>query len=263
MITSNSAIQAFKQCRRMYELRYVHNLTPVSTAEPLERGLRYHEVVELILHDQPWTCEDPKIRAMGRAFVKYVYPQLKGKVKSTEDWFRCKFGQHTIIGRTDGLTVDNVPIEHKTTSGLIDGSYIQRLSLDEQIKTYMIATGSNKIIYTVCSTPTIRQKKDEAEDEFSSRCLDWFAENTEQKITCFEIVMTDEALSDFRREQAKMITVMKNCKLFYRNPSYCTKWGRMCEYASICCASEEELNGTLIGFDRKEHNYEKVAETQD
>jgi hypothetical protein len=242
----------------MYELRYVYNLTPVSVAEPLDRGLKYHEVVELILSGKEWSCEDPKIRAMCKAFETYIYPCIKDKVKSTEDWFVYKNGEHEVVGRTDGLTWNGVPIEHKTTGGFVDGTYISHLGLDEQIKTYMLATGSNKILYTICSTPTIRQKKGESEDEFYQRCFDWYAEDTDQKIIMLDVVETNKALNDFKREQKKVITIMQNCKTFYRNPAHCTKWGRMCEYAPICMLSKEELCGDLIGFERKEHHYEKV-----
>ena len=46
MIISVSRLKTFKACRRMYELKYIHNLEPVQTPEALETGpLRTEEYV--------------------------------------------------------------------------------------------------------------------------------------------------------------------------------------------------------------------------
>jgi hypothetical protein len=153
----------------------------------------------------------------------------------------------------------NVLIEHKTTSGLIDGAYYQRLELDEQIPTYMLAFGARRILYTVCSVPSIRQKKDESDDDFYARCVAWYEVDTESKINVVEITKSEEELAEFKIEQDEIVTEMERCRLFYRNPSHCTKWGRMCEYASVCM--NYDPNRDYVGFKRRDEN-EKAGKTK-
>ena len=261
MRTSNSAIQTFKACRRLYELKYKYGLEPVQTADALSRGIKYHELVEGLLVGQCKLdeCDDPKIRAMATAFQKYVLPEIKAS--ATEEWFtyRTKSG-HEIVGRIDGRTASHEIVEHKTTSSSVDGSYFEKLEFDEQIPTYMLAYGSNWIWYTVCQTPTIRQKKNEGDEEFFLRCLEWFDDDTEHKISVVKLYRDDEGLKKFAEEQDAIVSEMEHCKLFYRNPGNCSKWGRMCEYASVCMSYDPDKE--YIQFKRRENRNEKTGETK-
>jgi hypothetical protein len=250
----------------------MYGLEPVRPAEALRRGLSYHEGVEGLL--KQWVdytlgspidyIEDPKIKAMVSAFNYYIIPKLASQYKvrpvDVEPWFSYTTRSgHTIIGRADGKMSGNVLIEHKTTSGLIDGAYYQRLELDEQIPTYMLAFGARRILYTVCSVPSIRQKKDESDDDFYARCVAWYEVDTESKINVVEITKSEEELAEFKIEQDEIVTEMERCRLFYRNPSHCTKWGRMCEYASVCM--NYDPNRDYVGFKRRDEN-EKAGKTK-
>lgn len=261
MRVSNSGIQCFKACRRLYELKYKYGLEPVQTADALKRGLQYHDLVEGLLNGELKfrDCDDVKVKAMATAFQMYIMPTVRAE--ATEQWFsyNTKSG-HTVIGRIDGVTYNNEVIEHKTISGSIDGEYFSKLQMDEQIPTYMLACGSNFIWYTVCATPTIRQRKNESDEEFYMRCVEWFAEDTEHKITCVEMYRSKEELAKFAEEQDAVISEMENCKLFYRNQSNCMKWGRLCEYASVCM--NYDPNQDYIQFKRRESCYEKAGETE-
>lgn len=261
MRASNSAIQTFKECRRLYELKYKYGLEPIQTADALKRGLRYHDLVEGLLNGESRfrDCNDPKVKAMATAFQMYVMPYIQAE--ATEEWFSYTTESgHKIVGRIDGRTIGNEVIEHKTTSGSIDGDYFARLDFDEQIPTYMLACNSNWVWYTVCSTPTIRQKKNESDDEFYLRCVEWFADDTEHKVTCVKLFRDDEQLKSFAAEQDAVVSEMENCKLFYRNPSNCMKWGRMCEYASVCMNYNPEQE--YIQFRRRETTYEKAGKAE-
>lgn len=263
MKASNSGIQTFKQCRRMYQLKYLHGLEPVQTADALVRGSKYHKIVEGILNgnsnDAFAECDDPKIKAMGMAFKKYILPQIEN-VDGVEEWFEYNTPSgHKVVGRIDakkGLEL----IEHKTISGLIDGAYFQKLEFDEQIPTYMLAFNTNWIKYTVCSTPSIRQKKSESDEEFFWRCVEWFDEDTEHKIAMVELNRTNDELEEFQHEQDDILNEMNSCKLFYRNPSNCCKWGRMCDYASVCMNFDPDKE--YIQFKRREDIYESSGEAE-
>ena len=232
MKASYSRIQTYKACRRLYELKYIDDVVPTTQSEALERGTNYHEKIEQIFKTGDFQIDEPKTSAMATAFKKYIYPQLSPVAQ--EEWFQymTDFGDE-FVGRIDALNSDGAIIEHKTTSGEITEEYWYTRFLDEQLLTYMYAYNTRKAYYTVCRTPSIRQKKNETDEEFYQRCLEWYEEDTDSKIAMREIFHTDKEIEDFIAEQAFTIKEMDNCDLFYRNQSYCNKWGRMCEYAPI------------------------------
>lgn len=252
MKLSNSSIQCFKSCRRLYELKYIEGVTPVQTANALERGRSYHEKVESILKYEPFEYDDPKTDAMAVAFMRYVRPKLDG-IEAVEEWFDKELPNgNIIVGRCDGRLQDGTLVEHKTTSSDLDDAYIAGLQNDEQILTYMWAYGVNHILYTVCKTPTIRQKKDETEDEFRERCIEWYNTDIELKIGTIDVYRSPEEIEEFALELERMDAEIRNCENFYRVPSYCMKWGRPCEYMSICRNYDPEME--YIGFERREKN---------
>ncbi len=249
---SYSKIQCYKSCRRLYQLKYIEGVQSTARIEALERGTSYHELVEQMLKYGGYVGEieaDPKTLAMASAFEDYILPQLHPK--AVEDWFEydTKFGDK-FVGRIDALNEDGAIIEHKTTSGEINEEYWYTRDMDEQLMTYMFAYNTRKADYTVCRTPLLRQKKGETEQEFFERCRAWYDEDTESKIAMREVYHTDEEINDFIQEQALTIREMNECTLFYKNQSYCTKWGRMCEYAPIC--QHYDPNQEYIGFAKEE-----------
>ena len=252
MKVSNSQIGCFKACRRMYELKYIHGLEPVEKPEALSRGLSYHEAVERILrHETDEGLElEPKVRAMAKRFAKSFHLT----VDAVEQWFEYNTQSgHTVIGRVDATVAHaHTVVEHKTTGSSIDGAYFQRLEFDEQIPTYMLGMNVNDVVYTVCQTPTIRQKKNETDEEFEERCIAWFDEPSAdgKKFAIETIHKTPEQLELFAAGQDAVINEMANCRLFYRNPSHCMKWGRLCEYASICMHYDPNME--YIEFKRRE-----------
>lgn len=250
---SNSKIQCYKSCRRMFELKYIENLYPVQKSEAFERGSNYHDKVESILRSGSFEVDEPKSSAMATAFQKYIYPQLAPIAE--EEWFdyKTEFGDE-VIGRVDARNADGALIEHKTTSMAIDEAYWYGVQTDEQLLTYMNAYGVRKAYYTVCKSPTIRQKANETDEEFYARCCAWYDDDPESKIVMREVYHTEDEINDFAREQALTIREMDNCNLFYRNRSYCNKWGKMCEYAPICEHYDREQE--YVQFERKEKEQE-------
>ena len=246
MRLSNSGIQCFKACRRKYELKYIEDVIPVQNADVLERGKSYHEKVEMLLSGQAFEFDDPKTDAMALAFRKHVMPKI-GSVEAVEEWFHKELPDgDTIVGRCDGRLADGRLIEHKTTSGDLDEAYIAGLQNDEQILTYMWAYGVNNILYTVCKTPTIRLKKDEDEDDFRARCLEWYDTDTELKIGTIDVYRSPEEIEEFDRDIKRIAKEIHDCEFFYRVPSHCMKWNRPCEYMAICRNYDPQME--YVGF---------------
>lgn len=248
---SNSAIQTFKNCRRAYELRYVMGVLPVTSADPLERGRNYHEKIESVLKGGTFEPSDPKIDAMVvGGFMAHILPDL-GEVRAVEEWFEKPLPNgNVVIGRVDGILPDGRIVEHKTTSANLDEAYIAGLQNDEQILTYMWAYDVNDIVYTVCKTPTIRQKKDETDEDFYLRCCAWYAEDTESKVGIVEVHRSPEEIAEFENDLCSMTEEIEKAHFFYRCPGNCMKWGRQCEYFSICRNYDPSL--TYIGFRKRD-----------
>ena len=247
---SNSAIQTFKSCRRAYELRYVMGVTPITTADALQRGRGSHSKIEAILKGESYDFTDPKIDAMSAAFLGHIAPRLP-EVKAVEEWFEKPLpNSNIIVGRCDGILPDGRILEHKTTSAQLDEAYIAGLQNDEQILTYMWAYGVNRIVYTVCKTPTIRQKAGETDEEFYLRCCAWYTEDTARKVGIVDVERSEAEIQEFEQELCAITQEIENAHLYYRCPSNCMKWGRPCEYFSICRNYDPQM--TYVGFERRQ-----------
>lgn len=240
MKSSISRMKLFKACRRAYFFKYIEDLEPAQQPEAFKVGKGYHELLEELYENNGKfvTPNDfSKERAMAVAYKKYIYPQFK--VSAVEEWKEKPVGEHILFGRVDGMSEDGCLVEHKTTSATdIVNAYEYDLLWDEQILSYMYLTGTRKVYYTVCKKPTIRQRKDEDEEGFYNRMIDWYDEDTETKIRVMEIHRTDEEVQRFARNFSAVCDCMENAEIgkepLYINTQHCNCWGRRCEYSSIC-----------------------------
>lgn len=242
---SVSRIKLFKACRRAYELKYIEGLEPVERAEALETGLTYHGLLEQFYRGDPVDADNSKECVMAQAYMKYIGPKVPEA--ETEKWFE----KGDFHGRVDGITPDGCILEHKTTSAEITEEYEYNIQWDEQVLTYMWLTGLRKCYYTVCRKPTIRQKKNESDEEFFRRMLEWYEEDTDKKIRLFVVRHSDSEVDDFIEDLKETISEIRECKHYYRNCLHCSHWGRRCEYESICRTYDP--NQAYVGFVKKEN----------
>ena len=259
---SISQIKNFKACRRSYFFRYVEELEPVQKAEPLETGGSYHSFIETLYRDGTLDAvEEPtKAFAMAKAYERYIYPKLP--VQAVEEPFTLDIGDgNELIGRIDGIAEDGSIVEHKTTSYDLE-VYEYNLMWDEQLLAYMLAYGVNKMYYTIIKKPTIRLKKNETEEEFYQRMVEWYDDDTDSKIRMITVERTDEEIEQFKEslidicDTIEVVTMNKdNCpNNFYKNCLWCNAYGRRCEYSSICL--NYDPNATYIEFEKKERRKE-------
>lgn len=264
MRISASKVKCYKACKRAYYFRYVEELVPVETAQPLVDGSNYHAMIEQ-LYKNGWFEADvennPKIAAMAMAYKKYIYPQFK--VKAAEEWFEYKLTDDVqLVGRFDGIAEDGLIVEHKTTSADVDDEYVYNLQWDEQILTYMLASGKNEIYYTVCKKPTIRQKQSETAEQYYERCCAWYAEETDKKIRVIKVTRSEQEVASHKAALKYIAGCMEDDEnlskgeyykdefIYYRNCSQCTAYGRKCEFASICLDYDPKLE--YVEFKKKE-----------
>lgn len=230
---SISALKTFKACRRAYQFRYIEELVPNQTTEALETGHNYHDLLEQLYTKGDFLQEFTKECAMATAYKKYIYPKFS--CHRAEEWQHFKLSdEYELFGRVDGIADDGALVEHKTTNSDITEGYEYDLQWDEQLLAYMLMSGARKMWYTVCKKPTIRLKKGESEQEFFERMVAWYDEDTDSKIRLIEVFRTDEEVEAFRQDILELFKEVDGCRNFYRNCLHCNKWGRRCEYSSIC-----------------------------
>ena len=233
MRVSQTQVKAYKSCRRLYELSYVEGLKYNKSIDALDTGATYHGKIEQLYKKGYFDYTGDKTDAMAFAYEKYIYPQFK--VECAEKWFEYQLNdKHTLIGKVDAIATDGLLVEHKTTSNNVGEEYIYNLQWDEQVLAYMLSHGVNEMYYTVIKKPTIRQKQNETDEEFLQRCCAWYAEDTESKVRVFKLTRTQEELDEYKEQLIATIDEMEKCKLFYRNTTHCTCWGRRCEFSQIC-----------------------------
>lgn len=85
---------------------------------------------------------------------------------------------------------------------------------------------------------------------FFKRMCEWYDTETESKIKLLEVTRTDKEVDDFIAEFKATCDEMEQAKCFYKNTAYCNKWGRRCEYASICLNYDPEQE--YVQFKRRE-----------
>ena len=260
MKISASKVKCYKSCKRAYYFRYVEELVPVETAQPLVDGSNYHSMLEQLYKDGWYQADienNPKIAAMAAAYEKYIYPQFK--VRTAEEWFEYNLTDDVrLVGRFDGIADDGLVVEHKTTSADVDDEYVYNLQWDEQILTYMLVSGKNEMYYTVCKKPTIRQKQSETAEEYYERCCAWYAEDTDKKIRVIKVTRSEKEVKAYKTALKYIAKDMQKDEkskkpkeyTFYRNCSQCTAYGRKCEYASICLDYDPKLE--YVEFKKKE-----------
>lgn len=250
MQISITEVKLFKACRRAWWLRYREGLVPVTTAEPLLTGRAYHKKLEDLYNTGSFDASDlSKESAMVTAYKKYVYPSFA--ISMAEKPFEYSLigcpGDVKLIGRVDGISWDGI-VEHKTTSVEITDEYEFNLQWDEQLLAYMMATGYRKAWYTICRKPTIRQHKDESDEQYFERMVAWYDEDTERKIRLLQIERTDHEICEFERELCNIVDEMRVAWI-YRNPGSCMNYGRRCEYAPVCLNYDPDRD--YIEFDRR------------
>lgn len=257
MRLSISQIKLFKACRRSWYFKYREGLYPVQKSDALETGTNYHTLLETLEEGGEIPQGDySKAAAMATAYKKYIFPKFE--VVAMEKELEKQIGDHVLHGFVDGLSADGYIVEHKTTSRDIaeGGEYEYNLLWDEQILAYMVLTGARKVYYTVCKKPTIRQKKDETEEEFYNRMVAWYDDDTENKIRVFTVERTDAEVEQFKQDFESIAAEIESCIQgdikAYRNTCNCSAWGGRCEYSSICLNYDK--NEQYTQFQRGEVN---------
>jgi len=168
-----SALKTFRNCRRMYDLRYNRGLAPLEEDDSLSLGAAFHnclerwykhdagtdveqavaQVLDFIDTAYPSRMTDDRqlkhwhlVRAMFLAYLSR-YPIEEFDIVAVEQEFEtpifnpetgCASRTFVMRGKADAVVFKDGQyfiLEHKTASS-IDGGYIERLPMDFQVTLY-------------------------------------------------------------------------------------------------------------------------------
>lgn len=221
MITTYSFWNAFRNCRKACEWRYVRELVPIGRDQALSFGTLIHtclemwhggsgleEVLDFIDASLPNRAQDESERSdwhLARAMMTgYAarYPSEGFDVVALEKTFDgvitnpatgAPSRSFTIAGKVDGIvrtraTGEHYLLEHKTASQ-VDGDYLEKLWTDLQITLYAhyieqtLGIRIAGVIYNVLVKAKLQQGKGETEAEYEDRRAELIAKSKTGKST--------------------------------------------------------------------------------
>lgn len=264
---THSSLTDFKNCRRKYYYRNECMLVPKVRKTSLNLGSAVHKGLEIgSVDDALKTFENifpndqqeanilENMKAICRAMLEgyfnlyspfeSIQAELQYSIPIINPATGQKSKTYILQGKIDGLTVidsRNWLIEYKTASS-IDKSYIERLSLDTQVTTYIYALQRflnikiDGVIYRILRKPSIRQTKKETIMQYQDRLIQDYKDRPEFYFHEEQLYRSQEDLKEFEAELWEITQTMLHCNKqegWYRNTSRCVDWGS-CQYAPLC-----------------------------
>ncbi|MFH2108551.1 MAG: PD-(D/E)XK nuclease family protein [Chrysiogenia bacterium] len=293
-ILTNSAINAFKSCARKYYWRYVREIEARERPEALLLGTAVHEFLENHYRQLPYSPNDNlsfKSQAILKG-VKEYYPTryfddcdlfeplaiekvIQGEILNPETGRPAR--EYAYGGRVDGLVImkrdaegfkagDLLLLEHKSASK-VDDAYFERLQLDSQLLLYSLYLGRelgtliSGCLFNVIRKPSIRQRKNESEEEYGNRLrqeMNW-PEMYRRRFLRF----SDQRLHEIQKElwDAKnIVSKARQAGVYTMNSNACFDYHRKCDYWALCSSQDPEMIIKESGlFQDQEAHVELVA----
>lgn len=295
-ILTYSNISMYLTCPRKFKYRIQDYLVPIDRDETALRiGSNYHDLLERLYKKESvvdildhlesvyslresapdMVQEFCRLKAMFLAYTSHYAGQDNFKVLGVEENITGPIKNpdsagtsqsFTFKGKVDGLIQDaegRCLFEHKTTAKL-DSGYIKRVvSFDIQIALYAHFLGVDRVLYNVIQKPSIRFRKNDTEELYVERLLEWYEEHP----GCFfreEITITPEdkrqALKTLWSVSQKIL-LDRRADYFVQSPGNCQKFNRFCEYYELCCSKDNPIvkdNSYKIKKPNSELNSEPV-----
>lgn len=285
---SNSEKRTFTTCRRKWFWQYERKYAPMATPTPFLVGTAIHRLLESFYSkgkapdeveiketidavfdpvtkgedcrfldtDQLQDVEKQRVMTQGMAhayFKVYADDLKKWEVLQVEKEGRWQVAKGWDMYFTVDMLVRErksgkvFVVEHKTTAA-IDHNYVARLSLDDQVSTYIV--GSEKawsikpegVIYNVIMKPRIRQKQTETEEQYLERVMALYVEQPQEYLFRCQLLAADRDLEQFEKELGQFTGELERAAtlgFYYKNTDACSVRGT-CPFMPLCLEGEEE-----------------------
>jgi len=284
-ILTNSSVCDYLSCQEFYHLRIITGIVPLTTRDPFAFGSGAHDWIEKWSLNQPQefpTLDDPfesaRLRAMLVGYnirwadwqtehVTAVNPEREFAVPLVNPDTGAKSTFWEVRGKLDDIVcVDSEwKVKEIKTSRDTGSGYFERLRIDSQISTYLMASKSlglpepDGVLYDVLKKPQLKPLKrsesyalnkdgskpknkrefDETPDEYFSRCLDEIAQHPEEYYQHYEVVRLESEVLKAARNlwfTGAMIRESIRQDRWVQNTKNCRDWitGKFCDYWPIC-----------------------------
>jgi hypothetical protein len=293
---SNSERQTFTTCRQKWYWQYHKLYSPGATPTPFLVGTAFHTVLKSFYTGGDCSEEavvsavdevfEPAVRGEGAAFLspdqlddlekqrvmahgmclayvkvhaadlkkwKVLKVEEKGRWSVNQRW-QMFFTVDLLVEAEDGVWV----VEHKTTSA-IDANYVARLSLDEQVSTYMVGVrrawdiAPKGVIYNVVLKPRIRQKQNETREGYLERVLALYKDQAAEYLYREKLLCSARDLARFEEELHLFTGEIEHAEAtgyFPKNTRACDVRGT-CPCLPLCAEGEEAAKDRFVVRERR------------
>lgn len=265
---TNSSIQTWRKCQRLWKYKHSDMVRPEAKAPALRMGSAIHDALEcrdLGHHiDAVFTAMrnsydgDPDrnfavCHAMVGAYdVVYFDDAEHWETIALEHQFLLDLPSGTLEGKLDKVarckkTGQLYLWERKTSSLPVDNpahDYWGQLSIDSQLNLYYYAVKVEfgevpHVMYDVIRKPQHRPRKGEALEEFAQRVARDMIDKKDAYFFRKQVHATEARRQVLLHESLETVSEIENYRGIYpRNASACVRaWGS-CEYLDVCCGRD-------------------------
>ena len=270
MVLTQTGFSRLRACPKMFKIMNIEGYKQREESENLSFGTMWHKMKEMentgasldeicayAYREATNEQHAPKLCGMHRA---HVARRNYGKLSGTEIQF-----EHVLInpdtgrpahkaimaGKIDGLLIDQDTgeqwiVEYKTASDL-SGAYISRISLDLQVHIYKLAEekASNQsvvgVIYDAIKKPTIRLKKNETQEEYEMRVVEWYNTNAQDAFYCACVRLDDRDIERQAWMYYQEILWRLQHDYWPRNSNQCLNhYGTRCPLFGYCDSGDKQ-----------------------
>lgn len=304
---SQSKLKAFRRCERYFFWRFIMLLRPKAQPIPLRIGNYWHDgtaewyessrpadmrhitksllasAEKEIKRDKPFYDQDDFVElqaaltALGGALLgfsrKYKddFKRWPKAERQVEIPFKVGFDDFDFTGRIDmlvpGKGKGRTTVVERKTAGRIGESYIDRLQLDTQVRSYVfgasvgLGLSVKDVIYDVVRKCKLRRKKGESVDAYLDRIAKDYEARPDFYFWREPLKFPASAIAAFEEEligtHARLMFIVENFRwrealTWTPNDMSCTSMGR-CPYMALCTTQLDR--GSAHGF--QQHDYSK------
>lgn len=299
-VDSCSSIGTFQDCNRKYLYSYERLLESRGYTSALGTGSFVHAFIESFSGKGRLDAPEQELSAQKQRTSEEFHAQVDADfilakqmaalwrinwedsvhpfANSAFQWidaeaeWRFMVGNVEHVGKRDGLLLHKAwnktfLYELKTATATGEGTYFNRLEMDRQISSNILALRANGVsvdgvVYDVIFKPAIRMlkdrktKPDETPAEFNARMIETMANDRpkhfQRQIIYRSELQLENHLADLKHTLTQM-EVARAGNAWPRNTNACDNFGKLCPYFAACLggSSEADLELTFRKRDRK------------
>jgi len=287
-LLTDSASRTYSTCAKRYKYRYIEEIVPIEVPSFFNTGTNFHLYMKQIYNSQvadeaavldTFTDKEMAICiCYGEEYRHDIFYKTFSsyKILAVEMEFDLPLvnpdtGRESKTFRHGGkidLVLDDgrdgiIIVDHKTAQN-IGGDYIDRVQHNAQLYGYSVAAERvfgkkcTSLFMNVICKPTIRLKKNESEEDFYQRMLDWYGPD---KFLRQQITIDKRFLHTVKRdlwERGQQIRFSDYHDYFPRNTNSCHLYNSVCPYFRLCILDMQHLKKT--DFEKK-RKHEELSET--